>query len=294
VDDRFSLDTATVRRSFNAAAANFDSAAVLHREVRQRALDRLKFLRDAPAVILDLGAGTGQSSGWLKTEYPQARVLAIDSALGMVQRHRQHIGAWRRLLGRGQELICADARALPLRDASVDWIFANLLIPWCGSPERLFAEALRVLKPGGSLHFSSVGPDTLVELRRAWASVDNGEHVHPFIDMHDLGSALTQSGFAEPVLDVERFTLTYSDFEALRRDLKSTGSRNALPRRTRGLYGRRTLAQLAAAYDLLRQDGKLPASVEVIYGHAWRVDRPAKSPGDGEFRISIDSIRGRR
>jgi malonyl-CoA O-methyltransferase len=294
VDDRFSLDAAAIRRSFNAAAATFDSHAVLHSAVRQRALERLKLLRAPPAVILDLGSGTGLGSRWLKSEFPQARILAVDSALQMTLEHRKRTGGWRRLLGRAEDLICGDARSLPLRDASVDWIFANLLVPWCGAPDKLFAEAARILKPGGSINFSSYGPDTLLELRRAWSAIDAIDHVHPFLDMHDLGTALSQAGFAEPVLDVERFTLTYPNLEALRRDLKSTGSRNALPARCRGLRGRSLLTKLSSEYERHRRDGKLPASVEIVYGQAWRGQSLPSRGASKEIRVPLDSLRTRR
>lgn len=293
MDERFSLDTLAVRRSFNKARRSFDEAAVLHREVRTRALARLLLLRQAPAVILDLGAGTGHGSAWLKRQFPRAQVIAIDSALGMLQESDLQRGTWRRILGRSFSRACGDATALPLRDSTVDWVFSSLMLPWCGSIEAALSEVRRVLKPGGVFAFTSLGPDTLRELRQAWRA-DGAEHILPFIDMHDLGDALIRVGFAEPVLDVERFTLTYGDLKTLLTDLKASGSCNALPDRSRGLIGRAQFARVTAAYELQRRDGKLPATYEVVYGQAWQSVSKSTVPSSGEIRIPVDSLRGKR
>jgi len=294
VDDRFFLDTAALRRSFNQAAGSFDAAAVLHREVRQRALTRLQLLRAKPKVIVDLGAGTGHASRWLKTQFPHAHVIAVDSAVAMLQESRRQLGALRKLLRRGPNAVVGDAVALPLRDVSVDWVFSNLMLPWCGSLAAVLAEIRRVLKPGGVVSFTTFGPDTLHELRAAWQAADSRPHVHPFMDMHDVGDALVHAGFADPVLDAERFTLTYRDVKALLLDLKATGSRNALPLRARGLVSRSRFAKLAAAYEPYRQDGVLPVTYEVVYGQAWQSDRPRKTEGGTETRVPIAALRGRR
>jgi len=293
VDERFSLDNFAVRRSFNKARHSFDDAAVVHREVRIRALERLRVLRSVPDVVLDLGAGTGHGSAWLKTQFPRAHIVALDSALGMLTESDRQRGVWRRLIGRSFSRICADATALPLRDATIDWVFSNLMLPWCGSIETVLSEVRRVLKPGGVFAFTSFGPDTLRELRQAWRP-DENDHVHAFIDMHDLGDALVRAGFAEPVLDVERFTLTYSDTHSLMRDLKASGSSNALPNRLRGLTGRNKFAQLAANYEPYRRDGKIPATYELIYGQAWQSAAKTKLDSRSETRIPVDSLRGRR
>jgi len=294
VDDRFSLDAVALRRSFNKASRSFDAAAVLHSEVRQRALERLLLLRQKPTVILDLGAGTGHASAWFKAQFPQAHVVAIDSALGMLSANRQQRSGWQRLFKRSFSRACGDAAALPLRDASIDWVFSNLMLPWCASLEAVLAEVRRVLKPGGVFSFSTFGPDTLRELRHAWRQVDSFDHVHLFMDMHDLGDALVRAGFAEPVLDVEHFTLTYATVEALLNDLKATGSCNALPNRARGLTGRSKFARLTTAYDASRQNETLPATYEVVYGQAWQAPNKLKRVDREETLISVESLRGRR
>jgi malonyl-CoA O-methyltransferase len=291
--DPFRLDTAALRRSFDRASRTFDAAAALHAEVRRRALERLKLLRAKPEIAVDLGSGTGAASGWFREHSPNTRLIEIDSSLGMLRESRRKLGAWRRMLGSGPSRIGGDATRLPLRDGSVDWVFANLMLPWCPLDAAL-AQIKRALKPGGVFAFTSFGPDTLIELRQAWHGIDRFQHVHAFVDMHDLGDALVRAGFAEPVLDVERFTLTYRKFDALLRELKHSGSRNAWPDRSRGLTTRAVIDRVAAAYELHRREGLLPATFEVVYGQAWQSTRGAKSERPGETRIPVDSLRRRR
>ena len=224
--DTYRVDAAFARRAFNRASASYDAAAVLQGEVRGLLLERLQLTVLEPRLILDAGAGTGIASRELKRRYPKARVLALDSAERMLSAAAAR-GSWLRPLSR----VCADAARLPLADASVDLIFSNFLLPWSDT-DRLLAEFRRVLAPRGLLTFSTLGPDTLRELRGAWASVDSNPRVHAFIDMHDLGDALVRSGFAEPVLDVERYTLEYPDVRAPRGGLEGPG---------RGERARRTL-----------------------------------------------------
>src|SRR5271166_7158689 len=282
---RFALDTAWVRRSFDRAAAGYDAAAVLQTAVREQLLERLELTALTPDIVLDAGAGTGQASGALKRRYPRARVLAVDCALGMLRTAARQ-QSWRRRFDRIQ----ADAERLPLRDASVDLIFSNLLLPWC-DPERVFAEFRRVLAPHGLLTCSSLGPDTLRELRIAWARVDANSHVNQFIDMHDLGDALVRAGFAAPVLDVERYTLKYKDVRGLAADLKALGAHNVTAGRARGLTGRGKFAAMRAAYESFRQDGRLPSTYEVVFGQAWAPDVAAQRGGADGTRVPLDDVR---
>jgi malonyl-CoA O-methyltransferase len=169
-----------------------------------------------------------------------------------------------------QRFVCADAQALPLAPDSVDLVFSNLTVQWCNDPAAVLAEVWRVLRPGGLFMFTSLGPDTLRELRAAWRAVDGATHVSAFIDMHDLGDALGRSGFEQPVLDVERFCLTYADVRALAVDLKSIGAGNVTAGRRRQLTGRAAWSAMEAAYEASRSEGRLPATYEVIYAHAWK------------------------
>ncbi len=287
----FALDVRRVRDSFSQAAATYDAAAVLQAQVRDELLHRLEVLRMEPEVVVDLGAGTGQASIALKRRYPGGRVVAMDIAHGMLQQARK-----RQTLLRRFDRVVADAAALPLADASVDMVFSSLMLQWCNDPDRVLRECRRVLRPGGVLHFTTLGPDTLVELRKSWQAADPGHaHVNRFIDMHDLGDALVRAGFAEPVLDVERYTLTYDDARGLMRDLKEIGAHNATAGRARGLTGKSTLARMLAAYEGFRRDGKLPATYEVVFAQAWCPTGPVRTKGQPrtETVIPISQIRRR-
>jgi len=281
----YALDASRVRRSFDRAASTFDAAAVLHAEVRENLLARLDLTTLTPRVVLDAGAATGHASRALKRRYPAALVLALDFSRRMLQAagRRQ---SWLRRFARVQ----AAAERLPLADASVDLIFSNLMLQWC-DPDPAFAEFRRVLAPSGLLCFTTFGPDTLRELRSAWREVDSGTHVNQFIDMHDLGDALVRAGFSSPVLDVERYTLTYPDVRRLAADLKETGARNATLGRPRGLTGRRRFAALQASYEVFRQDGRLPATYEVVFGHAWCPAGPVRRGDTDPSTVSLEEIK---
>ncbi|MGL6224917.1 MAG: malonyl-ACP O-methyltransferase BioC [Steroidobacteraceae bacterium] len=287
----FTLDVRQVRNSFSQAAATYDQAAVLQRQVRDELLSRLDVLRMQPDAVLDLGAGTGQGTIALKRRYPGSRVVAMDLAPGMLQQARK-----RQTLLRRFDRVVADAAALPVGDATFDMIFSSLMLQWCNDPDRVLRECRRALRPGGVLHFATLGPDTLIELRRSWQAADPGHaHVNRFIDMHDLGDALTRAGFAEPVLDVERYTLTYDDARQLMRDLKDIGAHNVTAGRSRGLTGKATLARMLTAYEGFRRDGKLPATYEVVFAQAWCPTRPLRTKGQPrtETVVPISQIRRR-
>jgi malonyl-CoA O-methyltransferase len=281
----YALDTRRVRRSFDRAAGTYDAAAVLHTEVRDNLLQRLDLMALAPRVAVDAGAGTGHASRALIRRYPKALVIALDSSAGMLQAAgRQQ--SWLRRFAR----VCADAGRLPLADGSVDLILSNLMLQWC-DPDPVFAEFRRVLAPHGLLSFTTLGPDTLRELRSAWREVDSRTHVNQFIDMHDIGDALVRAGFASPVLDVERYTLTYLDVRRVAADLKATGAHNATMGRAKGLTGRHQFAALQSAYETFRQDGRLPATYEVVFGHAWTPAGNARRGGQDGATVSLEDVR---
>ena len=284
-DDIYALEPGRVRRAFDRAAGTYDSAAVLHAKVREDLLQRLQLVTLVPQVVLDAGAGTGHASRALKRLYPKAQVVALDSSLQMLK-----VAAKQQSWLRPFERICADAELLPLRDGSVDLILSNLMLQWC-NPDAVFAEFRRVLKPSGLLSFSSLGPDTLRELRSAWGQIDAHSHVNQFIDMHDLGDALVRSGFAAPVLDVERFTLQYLDVRKVAADLKATGAHNSTAGRARGLTSPRKFAAMQAAYEQFRQDGRLPATYEVVFAHAWAPAHAARRDPQEPASVSLEEIK---
>ncbi|MCB1859457.1 MAG: malonyl-ACP O-methyltransferase BioC [Gammaproteobacteria bacterium] len=258
------LDKRQVRMAFSRAAPSYDQVAVLQREIGQRMLDRLELVKLQPTWVLDLGAGTGEATADLARRYPRARILALDFAFPMLLRARRKGPLFRK-----PGCLCADLEQLPLANQSVDLIYSNVALQWCSDFSRTLSELLRVLKPGGLLMFSTFGPDTLWELRDAWSEVDGFAHVSSFLDMHDLGDALLRTRFAEPVMDVDRITTTYTDVGGLMRDLKLLGAHNATTTRRRGLTGKGRMNAMREAYERHRIDGRLPASYEVVYGHAW-------------------------
>ena len=263
--DEFSLETSRVGASFDRAARQYDAAAFLQREVGERLLERLDLMANVPARVLDVGCGTGRPTRELQQRYPRAEIIGVDLAPAMLKMAAKK-QPW---LGRGARFVCAEASQLPLADASCDLVYASLLLQWCENLDATLLEWRRLLKPHGLLLFSTLGPDTLKELRAAWGVVDGFNHVNRFLDMHDVGDALIRAGFVEPVMDVEHLTLTYADATGLMRDLKSIGAHNVTAGRRRGLMGRGKLKTFADAYERFRHEGRLPASYEVVYGTAW-------------------------
>jgi malonyl-CoA O-methyltransferase len=263
-DQLYRLDKAGVRRAFERAAAGYDSAAVVQREIGRRLLARLELMRIDPAVVVDLGSGTGATAIALTRRYRGARVVALDLALAMLQEVRRRRPWFSKL-----RCVAGDMERLPLADASVDLLFSNLMLQWATDVDAAFTEFHRVLRPGGLLLFTTFGPDTLRELRTAWSQVDGDTHVNAFIDMHDIGDALLRAGLRDPVMDLERLCVTYPDVRRLMHDLKAIGAHNVTSGRPRGLTGKGRLQRMVEAYEAYRRDGVLPATYEVVYGHAW-------------------------
>ena len=287
----FRLDRRQIRRNFGGAAGTCEQHDALQREVQTHLLERLGFYLETPQRVLDVGAGTGRGSALLKQRYPKAEVIAVDLALPMLRVAKQH-SSWLKPFSR----ICAEASALPLPDHSIDVLYSNLCFQWIDDLPALFGECTRVLKPGGLMVFSSLGPDTLMELRAAWAQVDQQSHVGRFLDMHDVGDAMLASGMRDPVLDVFRYTLTYSEPRKLLEELQGLGATNADLTRERGLTGKLRYHRMLAAYEATRVDGHIPATWEVVSAHAWGppMGQPRRVGGSEIASFSIDKLRGSR
>jgi malonyl-CoA O-methyltransferase len=287
----FQLDPTQVRRHFGRAASTYEKHDALQREVGDALLERLGFYLETPLRVVDVGAGTGRGSALLKQKYPKAEVIAVDLALPMLRAAKQH-SSWRKPFRR----VCAEATRLPLADHSVDVLYSNLCFQWVDDLPALFGECMRVLKPGGFMAFSSFGPDTLMELRAAWAEADQQPHVGRFLDMHDVGDAMLNAGLRDPVLDVFRYTLTYSEPRKLLEELRGLGATNADRARARGLTGKGRYRRMLAAYEAMRTDGRIPATWEVVSAHAWGppVGQPRRVPGGEIATFSIDTLRGSR
>ncbi|MDE2117593.1 MAG: malonyl-ACP O-methyltransferase BioC [Betaproteobacteria bacterium] len=278
--NEFLIDKSQVRRAFSRAARDYDAAAVLQREVCQRMLERLDYIKLQPARVLDAGSGSGWGTRQLAQRYPAAQVVALDMALGMLQVARDQLGWWRKLFaGRKQSHLCADIEALPLAAGSVGMVWSNLTLQWCNDLPATFRELHRVLKADGLLMFSTFGPDTLKELRSAFRGVDGHNHVNRFADMHDIGDMLAHSGFAEPVMDMEIITLTYDDVKSVMQDLRGIGAHNATAGRARGMMGKAAWRAVLENYERHRHNRKLPATFEVVYGHAWKPKPQVTSDG---------------
>jgi len=287
------FDPRHVRRAFSRAAAGYDAAAALQQEVRARLLESLAYLHDrVPSVVLDVGSGTGHAAAAMKKRWPRAQVLALDLALPMLRQARRQAGWWRPFAR-----VCADARALPLAEGSVDVLFSNLCLQWVDDLPAVLAGFRRVLRPGGMLLVSTFGPETLAELRQAFAAADERPHVSPFASIAQVGDALVAAGFRDPVLDRDLFTLTYPDLPALMRELRAIGATNALATRRRSLTGRARFAAAAAAYEPLRDaDGRLPSSWEVVYAQAWAPPpgAPVREGGHEVAAVPLSQIPIRR
>lgn len=305
LNSEYAIDKRQIADSFNRAAAHYDEVAILQRQVGEQLLERLDLVKLSPQAILDVGAGTGLQTVDLLRRYGQAQVLALDVAEEMLTKTRQRVAGnlfqaltqtlvsvRRRLRGKHCYFIRGDTEYLPLADQSVDLIFSNLTLQWCLPLDRAFSEFRRVLKPEGLLAFTTLGPDTLKELQAAWSGVDDYRHVNVFLDMHDIGDTLIRARLADPVMDVERYTLTYPDTYALMRDLKMLGARTVGTGRRGGLMGRQRLQKMAQNYEALRHEGRLPATFEVIYGHAWgAVQMRQRRTPDGAIQIPVHTLK---
>lgn len=267
----YDIDKCEVRRAFSKAASQYDATAILQREVCTRMLERLDYIKLKPGLILDAGSGTGWAARRLAQHYPSAQIIELDIAMGMLHAAKGGSPWWQKLFGTLRQLrICGDLESLPLASHCAEMVWSNLALQWCNDLPATFCELHRVLKLDGLLMFSTFGPDTLKELRHAFRGVDERDHVNRFTDMHDIGDMLVLAGFVDPVMDMEYVTLTYEDLRGILGDLKGIGAHSALAGRGQGLMGKAAWAQLAENYEIFRSKGKLPATFEVIYGHAWK------------------------
>jgi len=270
------IDARAARRRFERAAATYLAAARLETEVGTRMLERLDYVRIAPARILDAGSGPAPQAVALGKRYPGAQLLAVDFSLPMLRQARA-MGWLARLRGaRRPAAICASLERLPFAAGSVQLLWSNMALHWVQDPRAALAEFQRVLAPEGLLMFSTVGPDTLKELR----AVAGKGRVHSFADMHDLGDWLVAAGFSAPVMDMETLTLEYRDVAALLSDLRASGQTSARADRPRGLAGKHLHATLAPAGSR--------ATFEVVYGHAWK-GTPRKS-ADGRSIVQFGRL----
>jgi len=280
------LDKDAVVAAFNRASITYDNAAIVQQEIASRLLERLEWIKVQPKIIIDLGAGTGQASIALAKKYPDAKIIALDIAEQMLQlaRHKIQSQSSKGILNQLRDklmgfklkqvtYLCADAESLPIANQSVDLIISNLAIQWCENTQLLFNELQRILTPSGCLLFSTFGVDTLTELKQSWLAINQDPHVNDFVDMHELGDAMLQSGLTDPVMDSETIVMEYTWLLDLFKDLKQIGAYNHLQNRSKGLMTKSKFELMQKSYEQFKlSNNKFPASYEVVYGHAWGRD----------------------
>ncbi|PNS08696.1 malonyl-ACP O-methyltransferase BioC [Solilutibacter silvestris] len=293
------FDARQVRHAFGRAAQGYEEASALQREIESRLLESfdhyaLRHGDAKPQVIVDLGCGPAHAAAWFRKQIPDARVIAIDAALPMLQAALPNTrGQW--LRRKPVDRVCADLRALPLADASIDVLFCNLALQWIDDLPAAFAGFRRVLKPGGLLLCATFGPDTLYELRTAFEQADEVPHVSPFIDIAGFGDALVAAGFREPVLDRDLLVETLPDFTSVLRGLKAMGATNALHARRHSLSGRARFAAADAAYPR-DGEGRFPLTWEAVYAQAWGPEpgTPIRDAGGELASVPLSRIPIRR
>ncbi len=282
------------RRVRNRSAAKHEQVRFFSEEIAGRMFERLDYIKQEPRVILDLNCGLGATSATLAMRFPGAMVVQLDPALGLLQQHACAKTLSRKLLmwfGKSSARVCGDANTLPIASKSVDLAWSNLFALSHDAP-AIIRELKRVLKPGSLLMLSTLGPDTLKELRAAFSQVDTLTHIQPQVDMHDLGDMLAHEGFATPVADMEMITLTYPNLKTLAHDLRAAGATNLEPARRATLMGKTRWAAVERAYEAMRHEGRLPVTFEIIYLHAWRgVER---NTADGRQIIQFEQLKQKK
>lgn len=296
------IDTRLVRKLFVSSQRIADSN-FLRREIAGRMHERLGLVKIQPRLVLDLGCGEGADLAALQSQYADAQVCGVDASPALLSAARatqqSAMSSVNRLLtkwlpkklGSGLEggtgLLCGDFAQLPIKTASADLIWSNLALHWHPQPDRVFAEWRRVLRVDGLLMFSCFGPDTFKEVRAAFASIDNAAHALSFVDMHDFGDMLVNAGFSTPVMDMEKVTVTYESVDKLMADMRAWGGNPLLTRR-RSLLGRGAWRSVVQALEQMRRDdGRIPLTFEVVYGHAFRPASRTTSTGEAIIRFDL-------
>lgn len=279
-----------VRKQFLKSNDTFGSHAAVFETVSDRLLARLELLAIKPARVLDLGCRTGYQLEALAQRYPDASIVGADPAPGQpAQLPRNWPGWLRRSPPKGPVRLACDPHCMPFADESFDLIISNLLLPWCHSPHHVFAEAARVLGKGGVIMFTSAGPDTLIEYRRAWATIDGHLHGFGLLDMHDLGDTMMAAGFAAPVLDRDNLIVDYPDIEALQHELLCLGAGNLATGRRAGLMAKEVSSRLLSAVS---GSDRFPVTLELVQGHGWKGELRSAGGPSRDVTISVDSLRG--
>jgi malonyl-CoA O-methyltransferase len=284
-------DYFSIKRAFNRAAQAYSTHAVIQHEIGRRLIESLRCFNLHPKKVLDIGTGDGLISQQLQQAFETADLYSIDLAEAMIQGARK--------IARAPTpppiyFCVANAESLPFHNQSMDFVFSNFTLQWCLDLQSVLSEALRVLNNESPFAFSIPGPDTLQELKIAFQSADpDYQHVNDFIDMHNIGDALIQTGFADPVIHMEKITLTYSSVRALLKDIQHIGAHTILGPHRKTLLGKEKLQKLYQSYEPFKTpEGRYPATYEVIYAHAFKpkVKKMAKYPENREFTVPVSTL----
>lgn len=259
-------------------------SAFLRREIATRMREKLELVNLSAQHVMDAGCGDGADLAALLDRFPQAQLTALDGSFAMLQlarsQEQQRQAQSRKLLEKiwaklhttttREQYLCANFAQVPMTANSLDMIWSNLALHWHPQPDVVFAEWKRILRPEGLVMFSCFGPDTLQELRLAFAALDQEMHCLNFVDMHDFGDQLVSAGFSNPVMDMEKITLTYQSVASLFADVRSLGG-NPLQQANHMRLSKAAYQDLQNALEAQRDaQGQLKLSIEVIYGHAFK------------------------
>ena len=268
-----------IANSFSAAAHSYDKHAFVQQEIAKRLLERLDHIQIDPKNILDLGSGTGCVTKELAIRFPQANIISLDLSYNMLSYAKNNQQA-------STAYLCNDAETLAIKDTCIDFIFSNCAFQWVQSLPKLFKEITRTLTEDGMFLFSTFGPDTLIELKKCFAKIDNYKHVNNFVDLHTIGDLLLQCKLTNPVVDIEKIVFQYANLSSILNSLKKTGATNLDLKRNKGCFTQSLVKNLSTEYSNFAVANKLPATFEVIYGHAW-----GKIKRSEDFYFEVNNIK---
>lgn len=266
------IDRQKVRRSFARHAEEYDTHACVQKRVMERFSRFVAETAEAPHRLLDMGAGTGRLLGVLAGMWPTADLVGLDMAHDMGLTARSHLSGLQRI-----RFVSADVEQIPFPDASFDCVVSTSTFQWLDCLDSAFAEAFRVLRPGGSFAFALFGGKTLHELRDSYRTAclalgrNGGERPQQFFRDSDVAAALATAGFEARTVFAELETEMHPDVPALLRSIRSIGASNPAPVASRGLSERRVMVEMMNGY--VRKYGTrngIPATYEVIYGRGTK------------------------